>query len=80
MLVSERLKGEKIYLNNLSVADDFSRYCSWLKNPDVNQFLEVRVENEKNIHDLQKYVKNCNESNNTILWGIFNYPNKAFKM
>tara|TARA_B100001057_G_scaffold384932_1_gene391531 strand:+ start:110 stop:643 length:534 start_codon:yes stop_codon:yes gene_type:complete len=76
MLVSEKLQGEKIYLKNLSKAHDFSGYCSWLKDPVVNKFLEVRVESEKNIQDLQGYVTNCNESSNTILWGIFNYKNK----
>lgn len=72
MMIAERLQGEKIYLRNLSNKDNLNRYCNWLKDSDVNQFLEVRLEAEKNIQDLKSYVQSCNNSADVILWGIFN--------
>ena len=40
-----RIEGERIYLRSLAVEDATEEYVSWLRDEEVNQFLEVHVSN-----------------------------------
>ena len=60
--------GKKIYLRKLNIEDASIRYCNWLNDPEVNKYLETR---KVTIEELRVYIKEKNEKNNCLLFGIF---------
>ena len=65
------ISASSFYLGPIHLDHVDNTYVSWLKNPEVNKFLEVR--HLAVTLDSQKvFVANCNESTNTYLFGIFN--------
>lgn len=65
------ISASSFYLGPIHLDHVDNTYISWLKNPEVNKFLEVRhlavtVDSQK------VFVTDCNESTNTYLFGIFN--------
>lgn len=55
------IKGDRIYLKELTEKDVTSRYVNWLNDQTINRYLESRFE-KWNIAKLKKYVRNisCN--------------------
>ena len=75
MQCDEKVYGLNVYLKTLSGNIDFNLYLMWLKDPDVNKFLEVRYSLPKKINDLKSYVKKQNNSIDSLLLGIFKKDN-----
>lgn len=64
----ERIEGERVYLRPLDEKDATGRYVHWLNDEEVNKFLETR---EASKEDLQKYIQQKNESDESLFLGIF---------
>lgn len=62
------IKGEKIYLRELTEKDATEKYCKWLNDPVVNKYLETR---EATIEGLKKYIRKRREDPNSLFLGIF---------
>lgn len=58
------------FLDNLNANISFENYLSWLKNEQVNKYLEIR-HNIPDIEKLKKFVDANNDSNDNLLLGIF---------
>ena len=63
--------GSTFYLGPIQLNHVDSTYISWLKNPQVNKFLEIR-HHTVTVDSQKVYVADCNNSTNTYLVGIFN--------
>jgi len=64
------LQTERIFLRSLSSDDVSDEYASWLKDSEVNKFLESRF-TQYDYSDLVHYVKAKAASQNSALLGIF---------
>lgn len=64
-----QLKGERYYLKTLLPEDVSDKYVSWLNDPEVNRFLEVRF-TVSNIENTRQWVSNFDNDNN-YLFGIY---------
>lgn len=62
------LTGEKIYLRALREKDATQRYCDWLNDSIVNQYLSTR---SATIPELESYIRSKNESAGCVFLGIF---------
>ena len=70
MITSLKIQDEAIELKNLHKDDKLIEYLSWMQDELVTQYLEVRFQT-KNYFKSEKFVEMINESNNSILFGIF---------
>jgi N-acetyl sugar amidotransferase len=66
------IPGNKIYLRSLTIEDASAEYCSWLNDPEVNQYLETR---KSTIEELKSYIHKQIEDPNSIFVGIFDSHN-----
>lgn len=66
------LDGSEYWLRTLSHADVTDCYLSWLRDPDVVRFLEVRF-TEPSADNVAAYVSSF-DNTNTFLFGIFAKP------
>ena len=57
-------------LRQLEISDVTEKYISWLHSPKINKFMQVRF-NPPNLEEQKVYVQNCIESEDEILFGIF---------
>ena len=71
MITSLKIQDEAIELKNLHKDDKLIEYLSWMQDELVTQYLEVRFQKPKTTLSLKKFVEMINESNNSILFGIF---------
>lgn len=53
---------------NPDMVDD--RYVEWLNDPDVNRYLEVRLDRQ-DLAKVRDFVRSVNESDSSLLLGIF---------
>ncbi|MCA9802629.1 MAG: GNAT family N-acetyltransferase [Cyanobacteria bacterium HKST-UBA02] len=49
------LDSERLYLRPVSIADVSDRYCAWLNDREVNQFLETRF-SEQTLESIREFV------------------------
>lgn len=75
MLCKDRIDGKNVYLKTLSEDIDFDLYLFWLRDPDINKFLEVRLSLPTCEEDLKKYVDIQNNAVDALLFGIFKNNN-----
>lgn len=76
MLLEYPLKiNKKVFLNTLIPDALDSYYLNWLNDPVVNNFLEVRHNPPNRLDEVKDYVKNINESSNSLLIGIYSVDN-----
>lgn len=75
MTFQDILRADQIYLKQLLVTDVDETYVDWLNDPIINRHLEVR-HNPPTLLGQIKYVSECIESNNKLLFGIFLMENK----
>ena len=66
----ETLPGNAITLRPLTVSDFSDQYLEWLKNPEVNRYLETRWE-EQTRSTIEIFLKEMEKSNNSVLFRIF---------
>lgn len=77
MNTDHKLKNDEIELRNITSQDSVSNYFLWLKDREINQYLEVRFNLPKNKIELKSYIDSINKSDDSILFGIFH--NKTTK-
>ena len=69
MIYNEELKGEKITLRMVEIADCNSKYLNWLNDTEINQYLETRWE-EQTIDKIKDFVKSIRDSSHSYLFAI----------
>jgi len=65
------IETKRLQLRNLTDADVTESYLSWLNDPDVLRYLEVRFSKLTDLKDLGAIVKTVNDSRETQMPGIF---------
>ena len=71
MLIKSPIKSDKLLLRNLERRDVSTEYLSWLGDPEVNRYLEVRFSQPQIMESVIQFVESANESDNTLFLGIF---------
>ena len=69
------ISGAELTLRILTPTDVTDKYVEWLKDPEVNQYLEVRLESVT-LETQRHYVAQIFASEDTYLFGIFEKSNK----
>jgi len=62
---------DRLFLRSLLPADASELYLSWLSNPEVNQYLEVRFSPPVTVGQLVRFISESIASHDVILAGIF---------
>jgi ribosomal-protein-alanine N-acetyltransferase len=75
VIFQEILRADHIYLKQLLVEEVNETYVNWLKDPAINKFLEVR-HNPPTLSEQIKYVLQCIDSKDIVLFGIFLINNR----
>ncbi len=70
MNLEDKIYGEKIFLREMRESDISKKFMSWLHDPEVNEFLEVR-HSLPTLETQQMYVRECTASESKIYLGIF---------
>ena len=66
------IKGKNYYLSQFSIKDINDEYLSWLNEPEVNKFLEIRFKKQsKNL--AIKYINSFYSTEEKYIWGIYCY-------
>lgn len=55
------IEGDRIYLRSILLTDVTERYCQWMNDPGVNQFIESRF-NPDSYESITEYVKELKQS------------------
>lgn len=71
MQIEMALENQELILRPLAARDVTPLYLNWLRDPEVNAFLEIRFTPPRNIDELQSYVRDVNESSHSLMLGIF---------
>jgi ribosomal-protein-alanine N-acetyltransferase len=71
MIIESPLVEPNISLRVLSRGDVTNRYLSWLSDPEVLRYLELRFSPPQTLVDLDSFVNTVNASNNSLMLGIF---------
>ena len=66
--IVEKIKGQTIYLRELTESDATTEYCAWLNDPLVNRYLATR---QADIVGLKRYIKKQQADINSFFVGIF---------
>ena len=69
MIHPSPIVGQKISLRMVEPSDCNSTYLGWLNNPEVNQYLETRWE-EQTLEKINAFVQDVRESSHSILFAI----------
>jgi ribosomal-protein-alanine N-acetyltransferase len=70
MIIQEVLNGKRVTLKQLALSDLDDVYISWLHDPRINQFLEVR-RSVPTLLEQREYVESIQRSENRAIFGIF---------
>jgi RimJ/RimL family protein N-acetyltransferase len=70
MIFQDVLNGERVTLKPLTLPDLDDMYISWLSDPRVNRFLEVRRA-VPSLPEQRDYLESIQESKNRAIFGIF---------
>lgn len=65
---NEKIIGDKIYLRQLKVSDASDEYVSWLKDVDINRYLQTK---DTTVEELKDYIKQKMDDKNVFFVGIF---------
>lgn len=71
MITDGPIETARLLLRNLTEADVTQRYLSWLNDPEVLRYLEVRFSKPRSLEELGAFVKTVNDSTDTLMFGIF---------
>lgn len=74
MIYNDILEGAKVYLRDLAVSDCEKGYANWLNDPEVNRYLECRL-NNNTLESAQRYVLDMRESPDNYQFAIINKEN-----
>ena len=69
MIIDGSIRANNIYLRSLVVAEDgMYKYCAWINDPEVNEFLSTK---SATIDGIADYVEDKNKSSSALLLGVF---------
>lgn len=71
MKTDKPLVGEAIYLRSLNPDDASPAYLSWLRDPEINRYLEVRFMPSQTLAQLRDFIETTAGSNDSLLLGMF---------
>jgi ribosomal-protein-alanine N-acetyltransferase len=71
MIIQKNIETEQLQLRNITLNDDLKNYMDWLTDESINKFLEIRLNLPKSVAELQDFVTSVNNSNDSIIFGIF---------
>ena len=71
MKLHQPIIGRTLELRQLDQKYANSSYLSWLHDPEVNRYLEVRFTPPKTVECLSKHIETAKQSQNELLLGIF---------
>lgn len=71
MILKDPIKSTRITLRNLTEKDGTKKYLKWLKDSEINAYLEVRFNPPDTCAELIETITNINRSVNYLLLGIF---------
>lgn len=71
MILQRPIVGDTLELRQLDSTNASSSYLSWLSNPDVNRYLEVRFAPPESVQGLNQYMESMKYSPKELLLGIF---------
>lgn len=71
MILANVLETPRLILRNLYADDASDTYLSWLRNPEINRYLEIRFSEVKDTQELEAFIKSVNESPINLMLGIF---------
>lgn len=77
MLLSRPIETPRLYLRTLEAADVGEAYVSWLRDPEVIRFLEVRFLPPQEVDHIRAFVESANKSADNLLLGIFSKDGDA---
>jgi RimJ/RimL family protein N-acetyltransferase len=63
------LRTRRLVLRTLTAADADDRYLGWMRDSEINQFLESRFA-EHSLTSLEKFIESCNAGADELLLGI----------
>lgn len=71
MILSEALETRRLILRSLKIEDVTSTYLSWLRDPEIIRYLEIRFSGVKDVQELKSFIVSINESPVNLMAGIF---------
>lgn len=71
MKADQPLVGKSIYLRSLNPDDASPAYLSWLCDPEINRYLEVRFMPSQTLAQLRDFIETTAGSNDSLLLGMF---------
>lgn len=71
MVIEYPLVESNVFLRVLIREDVTTRYLSWLSDPEVLRYLELRFSPPQTLVDLELFVNAVNASDNSLMLGIF---------
>jgi RimJ/RimL family protein N-acetyltransferase len=74
MILRIPLHSESLVLRQLEPAEVTEKYLSWLRDPEINRYLEVRFSPPETLQELRRFVDSVNASKDSLLLGIFILP------
>lgn len=71
MIIDKILQTPRLNLRIMSVVDASEAYLGWMRDPQVNQYLESRFSLPESTQDLINFIEYVNASSDSLLLGIF---------
>lgn len=71
MHLARPIETSRLLLRTLEASDVGEAYLSWLRDPEVIRFLEVRFLPPQEIEQIRAFVESVNKSTDNLLLGIF---------
>jgi ribosomal-protein-alanine N-acetyltransferase len=71
MILAKALETPRLILRTLHAEDATDIYLSWLRDPEINRYLETRFSDVKDVQELEAFIKSVNESPINLMLGIF---------
>jgi [ribosomal protein S5]-alanine N-acetyltransferase len=62
------LEGKRIYLRFLMEEDVTEQYCSWINDPEINEYLEAK---STTFEDQKRYIRDKFHDTSCLFYGIF---------
>ncbi len=70
MILAKALETPRLILRTLHADDATDTYLSWLRDPEINRYLEIRFSEVKDVQELVAFIKSVNESPVNLMLGI----------
>lgn len=71
MILTKSLETKRLFLRTLHAEDATDAYLSWLVDPQINRYLEIRFSKVIGVPELESFIKKVNESKADLMLGIF---------